>query len=98
MGARHPVCQCFFPGRCVRAEAATDLTAFGVPWLLSSFPAFDATDLDVFSLCAMAITTPSPARARHTSPVSVSRWRMQGKERRNPRGVSQKLRWPIRPW
>ena len=39
----------FLSGACVSAEAATLLTFAGVFGLLSSFDAFDATDLDVCS-------------------------------------------------
>jgi hypothetical protein len=43
----------FLLGACVKAEAATDLTAAGVLGLLSSFDAVDATDLEVCSLRAI---------------------------------------------
>jgi hypothetical protein len=42
-------------GRCVKADAATDLTAFGVFGLASSFAALLATFFDVTSLFLVAI-------------------------------------------
>jgi hypothetical protein len=44
-----PITHFFLSGRCVRADAATDFTAFGVFALLSSFDAFEPTDFDVRS-------------------------------------------------
>jgi len=43
----------FLSGACVKADAATLLTIFGVLGLLNNFPAFDATLLDVCSFLAI---------------------------------------------
>ena len=52
----------FLSGACVRAEAATDFTFLGVFLFRRSFPALEATLLDVFSFFAIVL---SPAKGWH---------------------------------
>lgn len=75
----------FFPflrfGACVKADAATDLTAFDDFGLLNSFDAFEATRLDVCSFRFAAMVNPfrkslvtgisNPIRSGLTTPMGI---------------------------
>lgn len=64
---RSPNCHFFLPfslsGAWLRADPATDFTGFELPLLAKSFPAFEATPFEVFSLLAINASLKQPWEA-----------------------------------